>query len=85
MRNKPLLTMLEAIKAIMIERMNTIRNISSTWTDDICPSILKMIDLMKNHTRLWHVIHTGGESFEVRSGSDALKVDLPTRTCSCRM
>ncbi|GJZ80044.1 multidrug resistance-associated protein 5 [Tanacetum coccineum] len=84
-RNKPLLTMLEAIRVIVIERMNTMRKISATWTDDICPSILKRIDLMKNHTRFWHVIHTGGESFEVRSGSDALKVDLSTRTCSCRM
>nr|GEV29078.1 multidrug resistance-associated protein 5 [Tanacetum cinerariifolium] len=72
-RNKPLLTMLEAIKVIVIERMNTMRKISATWTDDICPSILKRIDLMKNHTRFWHVIHTSGESFEVRSGSDALK------------
>ncbi|GKE54014.1 multidrug resistance-associated protein 5, partial [Tanacetum coccineum] len=83
--NKPLLTMLEAIIVIVIERMNTIRKISSTWTDDICPSILKRIDLMKNHTWFWHVIHIGGESFEVRSGSDALKVDLSTRACSCRM
>ncbi|GKE18204.1 multidrug resistance-associated protein 5 [Tanacetum coccineum] len=73
------------LKVIVIERMNTMRKISATWTDDICPSILKRIDLMKNHTRFWHVIHTGGESFEVRSGSDALKVDLSTRTCSCRM
>ncbi|GKA88094.1 multidrug resistance-associated protein 5 [Tanacetum coccineum] len=73
------------LKVIVIERMNTMRKISTTWTDDICPSILKRIDLMKNHTRFWHVIHTSGESFEVRSGSDALKVDLSTRTCSCRM
>ncbi|GJZ28892.1 hypothetical protein Tco_0573539 [Tanacetum coccineum] len=62
-----------AIKVIVIERMNTMRKISATWTIDICPSILKRIDLMKNHTRFWHVIHTGGDSFEVRSGSDALK------------
>ncbi|GKA51904.1 hypothetical protein Tco_0745100 [Tanacetum coccineum] len=66
------------LKVIVIERMNTMRKISTTWTDDICPSILKRIDLMKNHTRFWHVIHTGGESFEVRSGSDALKVSTFT-------
>nr|GEW71524.1 hypothetical protein [Tanacetum cinerariifolium] len=75
-RNKPLLTMLEAIRVIMIEGMNTMRKIFATWTDDICLSILKRIDLMKNHTI---------DSFEVRSGSDALKVDFATRTCSCRM
>nr|GEY31448.1 multidrug resistance-associated protein 5 [Tanacetum cinerariifolium] len=76
MRNKPLLTMLEAIRVIMIEGMNTMRKIFATWTDDICLSILKRIDLMKNHTI---------DSFKVRSGSDASKVDFATRTCSCRM
>nr|GEZ09835.1 hypothetical protein [Tanacetum cinerariifolium] len=74
-RNKPLLAMLEAIRVIVIERMNTMRKIFATWIDDICPSILKRIDLMKNHTRFWHVIHIGGDSFEVRSGSDALKIN----------
>ncbi|GJX71080.1 multidrug resistance-associated protein 5 [Tanacetum coccineum] len=67
-RNKPLLTMLEAIRVIVLETMNTMRKISATYTDDICPSILMRIDLMKNHTRFWHVIHTGGDSLEVRSG-----------------
>ncbi|GKD38646.1 hypothetical protein Tco_1258853, partial [Tanacetum coccineum] len=63
-RSKPLLTMLEAIRVIVLETMNTMRKISATYTDDICPSILMRIDLMKNHTRFWHVIHTGGDSFE---------------------
>ncbi|GJW74744.1 pentatricopeptide repeat-containing protein [Tanacetum coccineum] len=84
-RNKPLLTMLEAIRVIVLERINTMRTISATWTDDICPSILKRIDLMKNDTRFWHVIPAGGDSFEVRSDSDAFKVDLSTRTCSHKM
>nr|GEV09260.1 hypothetical protein [Tanacetum cinerariifolium] len=70
--------LIEAVKQVMPNaehmQMNTIRKISATWSDDICPSILKRIDLMKNHTRFWHVIHTGGDSSEVRSGSDALKM-----------
>ncbi|GKB78256.1 pentatricopeptide repeat-containing protein, partial [Tanacetum coccineum] len=32
-----------------------------------------------------HVIPAGDDSFEVRSDSDAFKVDLSTRTCSCKM
>ncbi|GJY10059.1 pentatricopeptide repeat-containing protein, partial [Tanacetum coccineum] len=33
----------------------------------------------------WHVIHCGGNLFEVRKGSEAFRVDEPARTCSCRM
>nr|GEX48652.1 multidrug resistance-associated protein 5 [Tanacetum cinerariifolium] len=65
----------EAIENGFSECFNSAWNIFATWSDDICRSILKRIDLMKNHTRLWHVIHIGGDSFEVRSGSDALKPD----------
>ncbi|GKB01841.1 retrovirus-related pol polyprotein from transposon TNT 1-94 [Tanacetum coccineum] len=45
------LTMLEAMRVIVLERLNTMRKISVTWTNDICPSIKKRIDLMKNEAR----------------------------------
>ncbi|GJT85343.1 multidrug resistance-associated protein 5, partial [Tanacetum coccineum] len=35
--------------------------------------------------RFWHVIHAGGNHYEVRSGSEGFTVDEGKRTCSCRM
>ncbi|GKC01667.1 hypothetical protein Tco_0987803, partial [Tanacetum coccineum] len=40
-RNKPLITMLEAMRVIVMERMNTMRRMLDKWTDDICPNIQK--------------------------------------------
>ena len=51
MRDKPLMIMLEAMRVIVLERMKTMRKISAKWTDDICPSIQKRLDLQKNHLR----------------------------------
>ncbi|GJY21934.1 hypothetical protein Tco_0394500 [Tanacetum coccineum] len=56
MRNKPLLTMLEAVRVMVLKRLNTMRKISATWTNDICPSIKKRIDLMKNESRHQRVL-----------------------------
>ncbi|GJV03228.1 multidrug resistance-associated protein 5 [Tanacetum coccineum] len=43
------------------------------------------LTLITNNYRFWHVIHAGGNLFEVRSGSEGFIVDEGKRTCSCRM
>ena len=35
--------------------------------------------------RFWHVTPAGGNSYEVRNGYEAFRVDEHLRTCSCRM
>ncbi|GJR92495.1 hypothetical protein Tco_0264669 [Tanacetum coccineum] len=47
-RNKPLITMLEAIRVIVLERMNTMRRLYDTWTEDICPNIQNRLELTKD-------------------------------------
>ncbi|GJW97050.1 pentatricopeptide repeat-containing protein, partial [Tanacetum coccineum] len=84
-RNKPLITMLEAMRVIVLERMNTMRRVYDTWTEDICPNIQKRLELTKDLHRFWHVIPTGGQLFEVRNGSQAFGVDEKRRTCTCRL
>ncbi|GKE51877.1 pentatricopeptide repeat-containing protein [Tanacetum coccineum] len=69
--NKPLITMLEAIRVIVLERMNTMRRVYDTWTEDICPNIQKRLELKKICT--------------VRNGSEAFGVDEKRRTCTCRL
>ncbi|GJV91429.1 pentatricopeptide repeat-containing protein [Tanacetum coccineum] len=75
-RSKPLITMLEAIRVIVLERMHIMRNLCDKWTVDVCPNIQK---------RFWHVIPTGGNLFEVRNGSEAFGVDEERRNCSCKL
>nr|GEZ03882.1 pentatricopeptide repeat-containing protein [Tanacetum cinerariifolium] len=68
-RNKPLITMLEAMRVIVLERMNTIRKLLESWSEDICPNIHKRLKVTKDQHRFWHVIPTGENLFEVRNGS----------------
>ncbi|GKB12826.1 pentatricopeptide repeat-containing protein [Tanacetum coccineum] len=83
--DKPIITMLESIRVIVMERMNTMRLIMEKWTSDICPKIQKTLELSKDQQRFWHVIPCGENKFEVRRGCDAFKDDEVARTCSCRM
>ncbi|GJZ42976.1 pentatricopeptide repeat-containing protein [Tanacetum coccineum] len=84
-RNKPLLTMFEAIRVIVMERMNTMRKISERWVDNICPTVRRRLAWSKDQQRFWHVIPAGGNEFEVRQGNEGFKVHESLRTCSCRM
>lgn len=34
--------------------------------------------------RIWHVLHSGENVFEVQHGSETFTVDEPNRTCTCR-
>ncbi|GJX69214.1 pentatricopeptide repeat-containing protein, partial [Tanacetum coccineum] len=84
-RNKPLITMLEAMRVIVLERMNTMRKLLESWSEYICPNIQKRLEVTKDQHRFWHVITTGGNLFEVRNGSEAFIVDEKHRTCTCRL
>ncbi|GKE45767.1 multidrug resistance-associated protein 5 [Tanacetum coccineum] len=84
-RHKPLLTMLEAIRVIVLERMNKMREISRKWNPGVCPYIKKRLEWLKEQQRFWHVIPAGGNLFEVRPGSERFTVDEGKRTCSCGM
>lgn len=50
-RNKPIITMLEAIRVIVMERMHTMRTVSASWHDEICPTIRKKLEWLKDQHR----------------------------------
>ncbi|GKD80266.1 multidrug resistance-associated protein 5 [Tanacetum coccineum] len=77
--------MLEAIRVIVLERMNKIREISRKWNLGECPNIKKRLERLKEQQRFWHVIPASGNLFEVRSGSEEFTVDKGKRACSCKM
>nr|GEU91491.1 pentatricopeptide repeat-containing protein [Tanacetum cinerariifolium] len=47
-RGKPLITMLESMRVIMMERLNTMRQIFEKWNGDIYPNIQKRLELNKD-------------------------------------
>ncbi|GJZ76685.1 pentatricopeptide repeat-containing protein [Tanacetum coccineum] len=59
---------INAMRVIVMERLNTMRQIFEKWTGDICPNIQKRLELNKDKHRFWHVIPAGGNLFEVRNG-----------------
>lgn len=50
-RSRPIITMLEAIRTIVMVRMHTMRTLSAKWIDDICPTIRKRIEWAKEEQR----------------------------------
>lgn len=50
-RHKPIITMLESIRLIIMERMEVMRSISAGWVGDICPSIQKRLEWSKDQHR----------------------------------
>ena len=47
-RDKPIITMLDSIRVIVLERMNTMME---KWTGDICPKIQNILELSKDTQR----------------------------------
>ncbi|GJZ67345.1 pentatricopeptide repeat-containing protein [Tanacetum coccineum] len=72
-RHKPIITMLESMRVIIMERMNTMRHLMEKWNGEICPNIQKILELRKDQQRFWHVIPCGGNLFEIKKGSKAFR------------
>nr|GEU38645.1 hypothetical protein [Tanacetum cinerariifolium] len=83
-RHKPIITMLESMRVIIMERMNSMIHLMENGMVKYV-RIKKILELEKDQQRFWHVIPFSGNLFEVRKGSEAFRVDEPKRTCSCRM
>ncbi|KAI3525338.1 hypothetical protein L1887_04054 [Cichorium endivia] len=85
LRRKPIVTLLESIRIIVMDRMSKMREKSEKWDDDICPATRKKLEHTKELERFWRVIPCGGSLFEVKHGVDVFMVDEIGKTCSCRM
>nr|GEY13441.1 hypothetical protein [Tanacetum cinerariifolium] len=73
-RHKPLITMIEAIRVKVLERMHKMREISVRWNPRACLNIKKRFEWLKDQQR-WNLL-------EVRSMSEGFIVDEGKRTCS---
>ncbi|CAI9303295.1 unnamed protein product [Lactuca saligna] len=83
-RKKPIITMLEEIRLYVMERMYNQKIKGHKWDMEICPSIRKRIEKMKEEQRYWDVIPSGEEEYEVKLAHEVYAVHLESKTCGCR-
>ncbi|CAH1434396.1 unnamed protein product [Lactuca virosa] len=81
-RKKPLLTMLEEIRILLMKRFYHQGQEVSKWRGNYGPNIQLKIDEFGKDMRLWTMVPSGGDVFETRYGYNGYKVDLATHTCT---
>ncbi|CAH1421896.1 unnamed protein product [Lactuca virosa] len=55
------------------------------WKSNLCPNVLKKMNLFGKYMRFWMVIHCQALVFESRFNYENFKVDLEARTCTCKL
>ncbi|KAL7585933.1 uncharacterized protein LOC111921312 [Lactuca sativa] len=83
-RRKPLITMLEDIRCWAMQRLWMQKQNGLSWDLDICLSIRREIEDLKELQRFWVPYVSGYKEFEVFSGNERYVVDLNQRACGCR-
>lgn len=51
----------------------------------VCPRIKKKLDVLVTESRQWTASWDGMKSFQVKSGTMAVRVDLESQSCDCRV
>ncbi|XP_020411996.1 uncharacterized protein LOC18788539 [Prunus persica] len=84
-RDRPILSMFEYIRCMLMRRIQARRDKMLTWNKPICPRIFKKVEGNKAKAGACVAIWSGGGKFQVSAGGHAQYiVDLELRTCSCR-
>jgi len=85
-RHKPILTMLEEIREMIMVRLQKKRDEIKKQPSHICPRIQTKLDKSTNMTRGWEAIWASGVEFGVKFGNTKVKfvINLQQRTCLCR-
>nr|XP_043623662.1 uncharacterized protein LOC122595376 [Erigeron canadensis] len=84
-KNKPIITLLEALRVIVMIRLESMRDISENWEHDVCPTIRNKLELIKKDRACGLVIHAGDNIFEVRMHNYSYSVSLDEGSCTRRM
>ncbi|GAB2271901.1 hypothetical protein Dimus_038940 [Dionaea muscipula] len=86
-RDKSIVSMLEKIRLILMETTYKRRDTMKRYSEksSICPKICKLIEKMKENTRLWILRYVGNNMFEVVGPyGGQYRVEMVNRYCSCR-
>ncbi|XP_057803697.1 uncharacterized protein LOC131019029 [Salvia miltiorrhiza] len=84
-RGKHLIHMMEEIRtSIMVRQVKKLHNMAEI-TYKICPMINKKLEKLKYEARNLNPLPALGDKFEVEEAGDKYVVNIPLKTCSCRM
>nr|CAD1834514.1 unnamed protein product [Ananas comosus var. bracteatus] len=83
-RAKPILSMLEAIRCKMMNRLYMKMEAAEKYNGSICPKIIKKFEKLKEQSAVCWPQPAGSKKFQVGSSHGQFVVDLIQKTCSCR-
>ncbi|CAL2260829.1 unnamed protein product [Prunus armeniaca] len=84
-RDKPIITMLEMIRCLLMKRIQWRRDKMSSWPHQICKNIFDHVQQKKLEACNCTVQWSGGPKYQVDAGrGEQYVVDLDNHTCSCR-
>ncbi|KAK8954634.1 hypothetical protein KSP39_PZI002501 [Platanthera zijinensis] len=84
-RDKPIITMLEMIRVILMKRLHTQRDKMDKFNGEVCPTIQKILENNKKNAHDFTLGWNGHDKFEVNGWTgDKWTVDLSSYSCSCR-
>ncbi|XP_028112499.1 uncharacterized protein LOC114310647 [Camellia sinensis] len=84
-RDKPIINMLEWIRRKVMHRIQIKKKGMEKYTCEICPNVVKDLEVLKVQARNCFATYCGDRKFEVNCGDTIHIVDLEERKCSCRM
>ncbi|KAH7837735.1 hypothetical protein Vadar_017399 [Vaccinium darrowii] len=82
-RDKPIITMLERIRSILMESRNKRKFAMQRCTEPICPKIKKRLDKLRD-LKGWIPRYFGNDQFQVEGPNEQYRVDLKGKICGCR-
>ncbi|KAL4346419.1 hypothetical protein GQ457_17G005010 [Hibiscus cannabinus] len=83
-RCKPIITMLEEIRTMVMNRMNIKRTCAETWRTNISPKALQKLERNMENSTQCRLVWNGDGRFEVNHLGNQHTVDLKKWTCTCR-
>lgn len=83
-RCKPVMTLLEGIRRVAIERHAKRQQLAEEWDEDgICPKIESYLKAVRSASRTCRVLNAGRGEFEIKDGQSFLSVSLNNNTSEC--
>ncbi|XP_051152715.1 uncharacterized protein LOC127266501 [Andrographis paniculata] len=83
-RDKPIISMLEKIRNLLMVRMQLNREKAEKWDDTLCPKIMKIMKKMMDEASEFIPMRSDDWNFQITGSFDQYTVNVKDRTCSCR-
>ncbi|XP_050215351.1 uncharacterized protein LOC126666448 [Mercurialis annua] len=83
-RTKNVISMLEYIRSLIMNTLDTNRDLASNWIGNFGNRIRKKLHDSKVQSEACEILWNGKDGFEIGHLGDTYIVNLKTRTCACR-